>query len=168
MKRHSFTLISLLIICVFLFADEAKEEKKKEKKKDAQTQTQPQTEVIVTNEIIQQGTYSGMKDPLAQVITTSKDWEDLWKKHTSVLVPQPPVPKIDFDTEVVAVIFLGEKRTSGYRIVLKSIAAEGDDVVVTYQETTPPANSFTLQVLTQPFVMIKISKPAGTVNLVKE
>lgn len=133
-----------------------------------QTQTQPQTEVTVTYEIIQQGTYSGIKEAAARVITTKKDWEELWKKHTSVLVPQPPVPELNFDTDVVAVIFSGEKRTSGYRIVIKSIAAEGNDVVVQYMETEPPADSFTLQVLTQPFVMIKISIPVGSIRLSKQ
>ena len=71
-------------------------------------------------------------------------------------------------SRVIAAIFSGEKHTSGYRIVLKSIVAKQNDVDVTYQETQPPENSFTLQVLTQPFVMIKISKPVGSVRLVKE
>ena len=158
----------LIFVFALISVTVASAQDKDAKTTQTQTQTQPQTEVTVTYEIIQQGTYSGFKEAAARVITTKKDWEELWKKHTSVLVPQPPVPELNFDTDVVAVIFSGEKRTSGYRIVIKSIEAEGNDVVVQYMETEPPADSFTLQVLTQPFEMIKISKPVGSVRLTKQ
>jgi hypothetical protein len=102
------------------------------------------------------------------VITDAKEWEDLWKKHVSVLVPQPPIPQIDFNDFVIVAIFSGEKRTSGYQIVLKYIAFEVDNVVVKYHETEPPENSFTLQVLTQPHIILKIEKPKGAVLLTKE
>ncbi len=167
MKKPLLFIIFALSFSFFVQAQDT-QSNEPEGNKETQTQTQPQTEVTVTYEIIQQGTYSGIKEAATQVITNKKDWEELWKKHTSVIVPQPLVPEVNFETDVVAIVFSGEKRTSGYRIVLKSIAAEGDDVVVTYQETEPPANSFTLQVLTQPYVMVKIGKPAGTVKLVRE
>lgn len=164
----SLLFILVALICPFFVEAQDTQTEKSEGNTETQTQTQPQTEVTVTYEIIQQGTYSGIKDTAAKIIASKSDWEELWKKHTSVIVPQPLVPEVNFETDVVAVVFSGEKRTSGYRIVLKSIAAEGDDVVVTYQETEPPANSFTLQVLTQPYVMIKIGKPTGTVKLIRE
>lgn len=173
MKKRLLFVVVLFAISGFLLTlaakdEEQKQEEKSQTKPSSQTQTQPQTEVTVTYETIQEGTYSGIKEPLAKIITDQKDWEDLWKKHVSVLVPQPLVPEIDFNMDVVAAIFSGEKRTSGYRIVIKSIVSTQDDVVVTYQETQPPENSFTLQVITQPFAMIKISKPVGSVRLVKE
>jgi hypothetical protein len=167
MKKLSLILL-LALSNAFSICAQDSETSQTQTKPQTETQTQPQTEVTVTYEIFQQGTYSGIKDALAEVITNKKDWQELWKKHTSVIVPQPLVPEIDFDTDVVAVIFSGEKRTSGYRIVLKSIEAEGNDVVVNYLETEPPADSFTLQVLSQPFLMIKISKPVGSVRLVKK
>ena len=162
--KNAFLILVFALISVIVASAQDQDAKTTQ----TQTQTQPQTEVTVTYEIIQQGTYSGIKEAAARVITTKKDWEELWKNHTSVLVPQPPLPELNFDTDVVAVIFSGEKRTSGYRIVIKSIAAEGNDVVVQYMETEPPADSFTLQVLTQPFVMIKISKPVGSVILTNQ
>ncbi len=106
---------------------------------------------------------------MTKVITNRKDWEDLWKKHVSIIVPQPLVPDVDFDSQVVAVVFAGEKPTSGYRILLKDVSFKGTDVVVTYRQIDPPANSFILQVITQPFLMLKVQKPSGgTVQLAKE
>jgi phosphopantothenoylcysteine synthetase/decarboxylase len=173
--RIALLLVFLCSFSLFCGAAEDTEVKENQKKQtqsqpqtQTQTQTQPEIEVLVTNETIQQGTYSGIKEPLAQVITNQQDWEALWKRHTSVLVPQPPAAKINFDSEAVVAIYAGEKRTGGYRIVLKNVASEQADLVVTYQLTEPPANSFTLQVLSQPFLLLKVQKPPGTIRLVKQ
>lgn len=165
----TFLVFSVILSCTVKAAEEkngSKSEPKKQSK--TQTQTQPQTVPVVTYEIMLQGTYSGMKEPLAKIITNTKEWEDLWKKHVSVLVPQPPLPEVDFDSYVLAAIFTGEKRTSGYQIVVNEIVPEGNNVIVRYRETEPPANSFTLQVLTQPHIILKIEKPKGTVQLIKQ
>lgn len=134
-------------------------------------QTQTQEEVAVNYEVIQKGTYSGLKDPLTQVITTTQDWDALWKKHVGIIVPQPVLPEIDFTTSVVAVIALGEKKTSGYQIIVKDVSYSDNniDIEVTYKTTEPPEHAFTLQVLSQPYLMLRIDKPAnGTVKLVNE
>lgn len=134
----------------------------------SQPQTQPQTEVIVVHDVLLQGTYSGFKDPLQKVIQTKQEFDDLWKKHVSVLVPQPPAPDVDFDTSLIVAIYYGEKNTSGYQILLKNVEAKGNDVVVHYRLTEPPPNSLTLQVLTQPFLLLRMEKPKGQVTLLKE
>ena len=162
MKIVWMMVMAGLIVCFPLFAATSQKEKKK-KEKEEQTQ-----EVIVNYEVIQQGTYSGKKDADAEVIDNQAKWEQLWKQHVSVLVPQPPVPEIDFTANVVAVIFAGEKMTGGYTVVIKDVIAEGDDILVHYRLAEPQPNSFTLQVISQPYVMLKIAKPKGTVKLVKE
>ena len=162
MKQFIVAIILLFPFCLF-----AKDTQTQPKAK-GQTQTRP-AEVVVSYDVLLEGTYSGVRDPLAKVITDSKDFEELWKKHVSMIVPQPLIPKVDFDGSVVVAIFAGEKRTSGYQIVLKSVAAKDKNVEVTYRETEPPANSMMLQVLTQPFLMLRITKPAsGSVILVKK
>jgi hypothetical protein len=160
-KLKIIRIVSFIILFCGLAAAE-------EKKHGQQTQSQPQTTPTVTYEILQQGTYSGIKEAVAKVITTEKEWQELWKKHVSMLVPQPPLPEVDFQTYNLAVIFSGEKRTSGYQIILKQIVPEANDVVVHYHETEPPANSFTLQVFTQPYLILKIPKPKGSIKLLKE
>ncbi len=60
------------------------------------------------------------------------------RNTTSVIVPQPPIPEVDFTTSELVVITLGEKNTSGYQIVLKSIEFNGADIEVTYHTTSPP------------------------------
>jgi hypothetical protein len=162
MKKLAILMVAALMVTLpFYAADEKKKSKKDQDKEEKQ-------EVIVDYEVIQQGTYSGKKDADAEVIDNQEKWEQLWKQHVSVLVPQPPVPEIDFSDNVVAVIFAGEKTTGGYAVVIKDVSADGDDVIVHYRITEPQPNSFTLQVLSQPYVMLRITKPKGSVKLVKE
>ena len=158
------TILLAAVVAMFLvFVMNAEEEKKSDKKEEEE-----EREVIVNYEILEQGTYSGKKDIVAELITNQKDWEALWKQHVSVLVPQPPVPEIDFETHVLAVIFAGEKKSGGYAVAIKDVSVEGNDVIVKYRLTEPQPNSFNIQVITQPFAILKIEKPKGTVRLVKE
>ena len=165
-----------LILILFLTGVRQTQAQQSQPQSPPQTQSQPQTQegeitqtgVTVNYEVLQQGTYSGMRTPLQNVIKNQKDWEALWKKHVSMLIPQPPLPDVDFKVSVIAAIFTGEKNTSGYQIILKSVSAEGNDVVVHYRQTEPPANSLTLQVTTQPFLMLRIDRPAGVVQLIKD
>jgi len=161
MNKCWAVLVAVMIASLPLFAATSHKDKKKKEKEEPQ-------EVIVNYEVIQQGTYSGKKDADAEIIDGQSKWEQLWKQHVSVLVPQPPVPEIDFVGNVVAVIFAGEQKTGGYAVVIKSVTADGDDVDVNYRLTEPQANSFTLQVITQPYVMLRITKPKGAVKLIKE
>lgn len=152
--------IFLLVIGAVLNADE----KKSKDEKEEQTQTMP----TITYEVLLEGTFSGIREPLQKVISTNEEWEDFWKKHVSVIVPQPPVPEIDFENTVVAAIFAGEKNKSGYQVRLKEVVPEGKDVILRYKLVEPPENSFTLTVITQPFILVKIPKPEGTVQLTQQ
>jgi hypothetical protein len=140
------------------------DEKKSKDEEEEQTQTMP----TISYEVLLEGTFSGIKEPLQKVITTNQEWEDLWKKHVSVIVPQPPVPEVDFENNVVAAIFMGEKSKGGYQVLLKQVEPQGKDIIVHYKLVEPPANSFTLTVLTQPFILLKLPKPEGTVQLTQQ
>lgn len=159
----------LYSIFVFLFvlainSNLTAEEKKSKDEEEEQTQTMP----TISYEILLEGTFSGIKEPLQKVVTTNEEWEELWKKHVSVIVPQPPVPEVDFENNVVAALFAGEKMKSGYQIRLKEVVPQGKDVIIRYKMVEPPQNSFTLTVLTQPFIFIKIPKPEGTVQMTQQ
>jgi PrcB C-terminal len=157
-------LTLVLVINFHLAAGLNADEKKSKNEEEEQTQTMP----TINYEVLLEGTYSGIREPLQKVVTSNEDWEELWKKHVSVIVPQPPVPEVDFENYVVAALFAGEKRTSGYQIRIKEIAPQGQNIVVRYKMVEPPENSFMLQVLTQPFVLIELPKPQGTVQLTQQ
>ena len=163
MRRYVILGSVLLSLAILVAAADKTKDKKKDKKSETQTQTQPQTqtEPSVSYETIKEGTSSGVRESMARLIMTESEWNDLWKKHVSILVPQPLIPPVDFSNEAVVAIFAGEKKTSGYRVLIKDISMKEKDLVVTYKITEPPANSFTLQVVTQPFLLLKVQKPKG-------
>ena len=94
MKSFLALLLTVFLASFLSFPVNAQEEKESDQKEEAEE------EVIVNYEIVQQVTYSGKRDTIAKVIGTQAEWEQLWKQHVSVLVPQPPVPQIDFETEM--------------------------------------------------------------------
>jgi hypothetical protein len=157
-RLSKFAVICLVLFCCASVLN-AQEETSEEQ--EGETQTMP----TVNYEVLLEGTYSGIREPIQKVITTEDEWTNLWKKHVSVLVPQPPVPEIEFDQFVVVAIYAGEKNTSGYQVKIKEVLPAGPNITVRYKLVEPPANSFILQVITQPFVLLKIQKPAGTVQL---
>jgi hypothetical protein len=159
-----FSLYAMFIFLLVMGAVVNADEKKSKDENEEQTQTMP----TITYEVLLEGTFSGIREPLQKVITTNEEWEDLWKKHVSVIVPQPPVPEIDFENTVIAAIFAGEKNKSGYQVRLKEVVPEGKDVILRYKLVEPPENSFTLTVITQPFILVKIPKPEGTVQLTQQ
>ena len=163
MKNFLYKLFIFLLVLAINSSLTADEKKSKDEEEE-QTQTMP----TISYEVLLEGTYSGIKEPLQKVITANEEWEQLWKKHVSVIVPQPPVPEVDFENNVVAVLFAGEKMKSGYQIRLKEVVPQGKDVIVRYKMVEPPENSFTLTVLTQPFIFIRIPKPEGTVQLTQQ
>ncbi len=159
--RSTFIMFCIFLLILTTGANADEETSKKQDQEEEQTQTME----TISYEVLLEGTYSGIREPLQRVITSNEEWEELWKKHVSAIVPQPPVPEVDFENFVGVAIFSGEKRTSGYQIRLKEVAPTGKDIVVRYKMVEPPANSFTLQVLTQPFILLKIPKPEGRVQL---
>ena len=163
MKNFLYSIFIFLFVLAINSSLTA-EEKKSKNDEEEQTQTMP----TISYEVLLEGTFSGIKEPLQKVITTNEEWEELWKKHVSVIVPQPPVPEVDFENNVLAALFAGEKMKSGYQIRLKEVVPQGKDVIVRYKMVEPPQNSFTLTVLTQPFIFIKIPKPEGTVQMTEQ
>lgn len=162
--KLSLYCVLILFFNVAITIGLSAEEKKQKDQKEEQTQTMP----TISYEVLLEGTYSGIREPLQKIISTNEEWEELWKKHVSIIVPQPPVPEVDFQNYVVAAIFQGEKNKSGYQVRLKEVVPQGKDIIVRYKLVEPPENSFSLMVLTQPFLLLKLPKPEGTVQLTQQ
>ena len=96
-----------------------------------------------------QGTYSIQKTPLARLITSESQWHDLWRGLLGEAVKAPP--PVDFRDYVVAVVFLGERRTGGYGVEFPEPLINEKKMVILYRERRPGPNSFVTQALTQPY-----------------
>ena len=71
--------------------------------------------------------------------------------------PSPP-PEVDFSTNMVVAVFMGEVNTGGYALRIYDIVETESSVVVKMERTEPGPTCIVPQVLTQPYHMIQIAR----------
>ena len=98
------------------------------------------------------GQQSGVEKQREVVIRTAAEWKALWMEHS----PDEPMPAIDFSKSVVAGVFLGLRSTGGFRVTISSVDRQGKGVVVQWREQKPDSNAMVTQMLTFPFVLVRI------------
>ncbi|MBI3057773.1 MAG: protease complex subunit PrcB family protein [Deltaproteobacteria bacterium] len=109
---------------------------------------------------VDEGFSSGMRERRFVVIKAQKEWESLWREHKSAGSPRKEVPAVDFKQEMLIGVFSGEKRTGGYRIEITKIEEDSskNQLSVHFSETAPPPDSMAVQMLTQPYHIVKLKR----------
>ena len=67
-----------------------------------------------------------------------------------------PLPAVDFDKEMVAAVFLGEKPTGGYGVEISSAEVADRSLTVFVRETSPKPGAMVTQAINQPFHIVRI------------
>jgi hypothetical protein len=99
---------------------------------------------------------SGFDDPTFVIVADQGDLLSLWNRAFGSRLSIPPVPTIDFSRETVLAVFLGTRPTAGYGIEIEDLRLEDGDIFVDMREVMPPADSLTAQVLTSPWIMVRV------------
>ena len=102
--------------------------------------------------------FSGVSAARQAAVTNDAAWAALWSEHTANVSPAPPRPGVDFATQSVAAVFLGQG-AGCERPVIHSVARLGhDEVQVTWRSVAPagpcPA------VVTTPVHMVRFANAA--------
>lgn len=79
---------------------------------------------------------SGVSTAQNVVIRTEAEFSALWTAHTRRYVPAPPQPKIDFSTQMVIGVFVGEVSHSCGYAKLHHVRDDGGRVRVSYETST--------------------------------
>ena len=108
---------------------------------------------------VEKGSQSNVDAARQVVVRSTAEWTALWKSHDF----DRPVPRIDFDKEMVLAVFMGSRPTGGYAVAITSVAERDGSLVVGYRETSPRPGMMTTQILTFPFHIVAVPKRAGTV-----
>jgi hypothetical protein len=112
---------------------------------------------------IAKGAFSAIQEPMELVITNKTQWEEIWKKQ-SKRIPPEPAPAIDFDKETVLFVSMGRKNTGGYGISIESVRKADSGVVAKVLKKSPAPGAMTIQSLTAPFHIVAIPKGDGKVK----
>jgi hypothetical protein len=119
--------------------------------------TQPVAEVVPDSKasftIIEHGNHSGLTLAKQLVISDAATWASLYTIHKPAA--RSPPPAINFATEMVIALFIGEQYTGGYAVTIPALERLPDKLLVHFVITTPKPGQPTSMALTQPFVIIK-------------
>lgn len=99
------------------------------------------------------------------VITNGANWNVYWKELTGELI----APKdVDFTSEQLVAIHLGQRRTGGYEVFVESIRQPSPaQITVSYVEATPPRDVMVTQMITSPWVIVRMPRVQGVVGFSK-
>jgi len=117
---------------------------------------------------IQNGNFSGIREPLQVVVRTQDQWNNLWKKHASIQSPPSPPPGVNFTTEMVVGLFAGEKTTGGYELEITRAELKDSTLYIYYVEKNPTSGGMAIQAITQPFHLAKLPRHDTPVIFVKQ
>lgn len=107
----------------------------------------------------------GLERPATFVVRDPDTWQSTWNQmHQRTLGGPPPLPAIDFATEMIAVAALGAQPNSGYAITLTGATDAHGFVTVEALSTSPGPNCLTLQVITYPMDVARLPRRDGTVG----
>ena len=106
---------------------------------------------------------SGHDQPQQYVVRDSATMAMTWETIYRNVTPRPSMPLIDFTRNMVLVVALGARPTSGYEILLDS-ATLGPDGLTVYVRRTSPRSGDAASVVTQPLDAAKIRRTTGPVT----
>lgn len=119
-------------------------------------------ETVVQEELgfttISVGTHSGITSQANLVIQDKQAWIDLWNQHMLFMVEPSPPPEVDFSTNMVVAVFMGEVNTGGHALHIYEVVETESSIVVKMERIEPGPRCIVTQALTQPYHIIQIAK----------
>jgi len=107
---------------------------------------------------IEKGFFSDITEKKDLIIRTQDEWAKLWNKHTSIRIPYPEAPVIDFTENMILAVFMGQKPSGGFALEITRVEKCENGLIVFFSEVEPPPDAVVTAVLTQPYYIIRIEK----------
>lgn len=99
----------------------------------------------VSNSRITEARFVIARDPIS--------FRQLWQEHNGSL---EQLPEVDFNSEMVAAVMMGERNTGGYAVTIERIETDAEYLKIFYSESEPPPGSMTIQMLTSPAHLVAL------------
>lgn len=107
---------------------------------------------------------SGINQARSFVIKDAAAWNDLWQRIYATQTPVPPLPDVDFSTQMVVASALGSKPSGGYNVLLTEAAQDTGGLVIAVRATSPGAHCFVTLAFTQPIDIARLARTGGDVR----
>ncbi|MCI0606333.1 protease complex subunit PrcB family protein [bacterium] len=115
-------------------------------------------------DVLAQGTSSGIRTPVEQIIDTRTEWQQFWQMHTSRTSPPLPLPEVDFAASLLVALYAGDQPTNGYSIAIIAVREKNSDVRIDYRIA---GSGGPLPTVTQPFAILRMQRPTGGISIRK-
>ena len=120
----------------------------------------------VTYELIESQSHGGYRNGQFQTIANQLDLKSLYTHLNLSRKPGLSLPEVNFETESIIALFMGEKMSGGYVIKIKSIQRINTNKIEIQIEETKPGDIATMAI-TSPFSIYKISIPNAKTSFSK-
>ena len=101
---------------------------------------------------------SGISDQQRIVVRDSATWANLWPRIVGSHSPRPPVPVVDFATEMLLVVSMGTRSSGGYIIAIDSVSMASDTLRALVREQSPGPRCGTTAALSAPVALARIDR----------
>jgi hypothetical protein len=110
---------------------------------------------------------SGIDTRSRTVVTDSEGWAALWAQIIRGNSPQPPVPRVDFNREMLIVVGMGVRPTGGYQITIDSVRAINGRVRAYVTEWSPGRLCGVTGAITEPVGLARLRRVTMPVEFVE-
>jgi len=116
-----------------------------------------------THTIILQELMSNFIESQYTLVESKEALVSIFETINSTREPGMEIPSIDFSTESILLLAMGQKNTGGYSISVDRIVNEGDDWVVYVKNSAPGPTDFVTDVITTPCILVSIPKTSSNI-----
>lgn len=137
---------------------------------DPEFSVEVQTETLGTGamkvEEVDQGRQGDIVDGTQEVLQDEQEYAAFWNRLHAHQDSVPDRPEVDFSTQMVIAIVLGQRPTGGYSVEIDEVlTTEGrEPVQVQSTENIPGDGCAVQQVLTSPYVLVAIDMQSDDVT----
>lgn len=151
MKNYITLCLLALSLCSFSSCCSKKETTKQAK--------QP---IVNSFEILINDSNINMVDEKSMIIDTEEKLKEFYTGLNATRSPGFEIPKVDFTTQSVIVVAMGQQNTGGYSVSAPSYNLEQETYVFSYLSPSP--NAPVTMSLTTPGIVILVNQKAGDIS----
>ena len=122
----------------------------------AHAMAEPVLELSV--KVIDQGAYGGIEAPLQIVIRDEAEWRRYWALLHQHLAARPQLPKIDFETQQLLLVCMGQRASGGYQVQVQKVMHYRQHCEIVVRQFSPGAGCVEPMVLTQPYQVVATAR----------
>jgi uncharacterized membrane protein len=100
-------------------------------------------------------------EPRRFVVRTQAAFSAIWAAHAG---PETTEPVVDFDLQMIAAVFAGERPTPGYDIRILELQRRADEWTLIVEERHPDPSLAFPQVIVSPFHIVSLPRHTGDIR----